>query len=84
MWSPSSSTGRMEAACGIGPQACAPQAWTDRKNMSLLPLDWVVVDAPSNRTEHQINGSFGRVMWVAGGEAVLRLAAECEVPGGSQ
>lgn len=49
--------------------------------MSLLPLDWVVVDAPSNRTEHQINGSFGRVMWVADGEAVLRLVAEGEVLG---
>lgn len=32
MWLPSSSTGRMEAACGVGPQACAPQAWTDRKD----------------------------------------------------
>lgn len=49
--------------------------------MSLLPLDWVVVDAPCNRAEYQINGSFGRVMWVADGEAILRLVAEGEIPG---
>jgi hypothetical protein len=51
------------------------------ENMSLLPLDWVVVDAPSNRTEPQINGSFGRVLWVENGDAVLRLVGEGGVPG---
>ena len=49
--------------------------------MSLLPLDWVVVDAPHNRTEYRINGSFGRVMWMADEQAVLRLVDEIEGPG---
>lgn len=44
--------------------------------MSLLPLDWVVVDAPQNRTEFNISGLFGRFMWVVDEEAVLRLVDE--------
>lgn len=33
-------------------------------------------NAPANRTEHRINGSFGRVMWVADEGPVLRLVEE--------
>ena len=49
--------------------------------MALLPLSWVVVDAPANRTEHMVNGSFGRVMWVANDGPVLRLVGEGVWPG---
>lgn len=44
--------------------------------MDLLPLDWVVIDAPMNRTEHLVNGSFARVMWIAEEGPVLRLVSE--------
>lgn len=51
--------------------------------MDLLPLSWVVVDAPADRTEHRINESFGRVMWVVDEGAVLRLVEEGEGAGDS-
>lgn len=41
--------------------------------MSLLPLCWVVIDAPLNRAEHRINDSFARVMWVADEGSVLSI-----------
>lgn len=49
--------------------------------MSLLPLSWVVVEAPTNRTEYLVNGLFGRVMWVAEDGPVLRLVEEGGTPG---
>lgn len=49
--------------------------------MGLLPLSWVVVDAPLNRTEYRINGLFGRVMWMTEEGAVLRLVMEGGVAG---
>lgn len=49
--------------------------------MEFLPLSWIVDDAPINRTEHRINGSFGRVMWVADEGVVLRLVSEGKCPG---
>lgn len=44
--------------------------------MALLPLDWVVIDAPATRTEHLVNGAFARVMWIAEEGPVLRLVDE--------
>ncbi len=33
--------------------------------MSLLPLDWVVVDSPSTIFSSRMNGSAARVLWVS-------------------
>jgi hypothetical protein len=40
----------------------------------LLPLDWVVIDSPSQCYTSCMNGSAARVMWVRGDWAVLTFA----------